>query len=315
MKAIAIEEFGGVDKLKLLELEKPTPVAGEVLLRVKAAGVNPVDYKIRGGLKIGDLPFEFPIVPGWDAAGIVEAVGQDATQFKVGDELFTYCRKPLVKWGSYAEYLAVPESSCCKLPRNATFEEAATIPLAGLTAWQCLFEAGKLRPDDVVLVHAGAGGVGGFAVQLAKYHGAHVIATGLSRNHEFIRRLGADEVIDYSLVDFREMVRGKYPDGIDCVLDLVGGDVFLKSVDVLKEKGRLVSIVKNPDFERAPSSIDFKYVFVRPDQTQLQELARLFERGALRTYLSGVLPLEEAAEAHRRIQTGHTRGKLALKVA
>lgn len=316
MKAITIEEFGQSDRMKLVEIEKPQPAVGEILLRVKAAGVNPVDWKIREGLLRDRLPHEFPIILGWDAAGIVESTGGGVTQWSIGDEVYAYCRKPVVKWGTYAEYVAVPETFCARMPRNMTFEEAATVPLAALTAWQSLFEAGSLKSGQTVLIHAGAGGVGGFAVQLAKYTGAHVISTGLLRNHEFIRRLGADEVIDYSLVDFREIVRTKFPQGIDLAFDTVGGDIFLRSADVLKDGGRLVSIVHNDAFDKVPPRVVFEYVFVRPEQSQLRELTKLIESGALRTHVSAsfALTADEAAEALRRSKAGHTRGKMAIKI-
>lgn len=316
MKAIVLREFGGRDVLGLEDVPRPVPEAGDVLIRIHAAGVNPVDWKIREGLLQGRLPHEFPIIPGWDAAGVVEDVGSQATRFRPGDEVYAYCRKPVIQHGCYAEYIALDETSVALKPRAFGFAEAASIPLAALTAYQSLFDAGGVRAGTHILIHAGAGGVGGFAIQLAKQAGAHVITTASARNHDYVKKLGADMVIDYNDQDFRTAIRDAYPRGLDVVYDTVGGDVQVASADVLKKGGTMVSILafQDEDALRAASIIP-KYVFVAPNAEQLDLLARMIDRGALLTHLSSVLPLDEAAEAHRLIESGHTVGKIVLRIA
>jgi len=315
MKAIAIREFGGRDKLEPMDLPVPEVGAGEVLVRVKGAGVNPVDWKIREG-RLKDLfPHRFPLIPGWDAAGIVEKIGPGVTRFRVGDEIFAYCRKPVVQGGAYAEYIALKEEHMAVKPRNTTFTEAAGIPLAALTAYQALVDAAGARSGERVLIHAAAGGVGGFGVQIAKDRGALVWGTAGSRNEDYVRSLGADRVIDYSRDDFRKVVRSAYPDGVDVVFDCVGGDVLKKSVEIVRKGGRLISIVDSLD-ERSLGRADirFEFVFVAPNSKELSELGQMVEQGRLRVHLEEVLPLEAAAKAHELSESRHTRGKIVLSV-
>ncbi|MGE5311228.1 MAG: NADP-dependent oxidoreductase [Nitrospirota bacterium] len=315
MKAIAIREFGGRDKLERMDLPVPEVGAGEVLVRVKGAGVNPVDWKIREG-RLKDLfPHRFPLIPGWDAAGIVEKIGPGVTRFRVGDEIFAYCRKPVVQGGAYAEYIALTEEHMAVKPRNTTFTEAAGIPLAALTAYQALVDAAGVRSGERVLIHAAAGGVGGFGVQIAKDRGALVWGTAGSRNEDYVRSLGAERVIDYSRDDFRKVVRSAYPDGVDVVFDCVGGDVLKESVEIVRKGGRLISIVDSLD-ERSLGRPDirFEFVFVAPNSTELSELGQMVEQGRLRVHLEEVLPLEAAAKAHELSESRHTRGKIVLSV-
>lgn len=315
MKAIAIQEFGGADKLQLVDLPAPEAGPGEIRIRIKAAGVNPVDSKIRRGLLRERLPHVLPLILGWDAAGVVDRAGAGVTQFRQGDEVYAYCRKPVVQGGTYAEYVVVPESSAAPKPANLSFEQAAAVPLAMLTAWQCLFDAVRLCAGETVLVHAAAGGVGGFAVQLARDAGAHVLGTASSVNHAYVRELGAEFIIDYTAEDFRSAVKRTHPEGIDVVYDCVGGDVLRASPDVLRAGGRLVSILE-PDAVRqiAERGIDAHYVFVSPNGAQLKRIAGMFEAGRLRPPPCAVLPLKEAAHAHELIETRHTRGKIVLAV-
>ncbi len=238
MKTIAIKEFGGRDKLQFMDLPVPEIKPGEILVKVKAAGVNPVDWKIREGYIKDLFPYEFPIILGWDAAGIVEQAGPEVTRFKEGDEIFAYCRKPMVQGGAYAEYIVLEEEHAAIKPKNTSFEEAASIPLAALTAYQSLFDAAKLQSGETVLIHAAAGGVGGFGVQLARDHGAVVWATASARNKEYVQDLGAAQVVDYNQVDFCDSVRSEYPDGVDVVFDCVGGEVLQKSTDIVKKGGK-----------------------------------------------------------------------------
>jgi NADPH2:quinone reductase len=313
MKAIAINEFGGRDVLQLLDLPVPEIKPGEILVKVKAAGVNPVDWKIREGYIKDLFPYEFPIILGWDAAGIVEQAGPEVTGFREGDEIFAYCRKPTVQGGAYAEYIVLEEEHLAIKPKNISFEEAASIPLAALTAYQSLFDAAKISPGETVLIHAAAGGVGGFGVQLAKDHEAVVWGTASARNTEYVQDLGAARVVDYNQGDFCDSVRSEYPDGVDVVFDCVGGEVLPKSAEIIKHGGRLISIVDDPS-GLARSDIHKEFVFVAPNNTQLTKLAGMVEQGRLKTHLSEVFPfgLEDAKRAHEISESMHTRGKMVL---
>jgi NADPH2:quinone reductase len=313
MKAIAINEFGGRDKLQLIDLPVPEVVEGEILVQVKAAGVNPVDWKIREGYLKDLFSHQFPVILGWDAAGLVEGVGNGVKRFKSGDEIFAYCRKPIVHGGAYGEYILLKEEHAALKPKNISFEEAASIPLAALTAYQSLFDAANLQPGETILIHAAAGGVGGFGVQLARGHGAVVWATASSRNKAYVQDLGASQVVDYTQENFGKAILSQYPAGVDVVLDCVGGEVLEKSAEIVKEGGHLISIVDDPT-GLARDDIHKEFVFVAPNSTQLTELARMVEQGRLKTYLSQVFPfgLEEARKAHELSESGHTRGKMVL---
>lgn len=315
MKAIAIEEFGGIEKLQLMNLEVPRSGDDELLVHVRAAGVNPVDWKIREGRLAKMFPHRFPLILGWDAAGVVVKAGANVNRFSAGDPVFVYCRKPEVHDGAYAEFIAVSHHHVAKMPANLAFKEAASVPLAALTAMQALYDKGAVDVDETVLIHAAAGGVGGFAVQLAKLRGATVVGTARARNHSYVKKLGADSVIDYSEQDFREAVKAEYPEGVNLVLDCVGGETLAKSAEVLKGNGRIVSIVRSPELEQlAKQGVNVQHVFVEPNGEQLEQLRVLIEDGKLRTHVSAVFPLEEAAQAHEMIQSGHTRGKLVLTI-
>ena len=313
MKAIAIKEFGGSDKLQLMDLPVPEIRPGEIVVKVRAAGVNPVDWKIREGYLKDLFSHQFPVILGWDAAGVVEGVGNGVTRFKSGDEIFAYCRKPIVHGGAYAEYILLEEEHAAIKPKNITFEEAASVPLAALTAYQSLFDAANLKPGETILIHAAAGGVGGFGVQLAKDHGAVVWATASGRNKKYVQDLGASQVVDYTQVNFGDAVFSKYPHGVDVVFDCVGGEVLQKSAETVKEGGRLITIVDDPT-GLARSDIRKEFVFVAPNTTQLTELARMVEQGRLKTHLSQVFPfgLEGARKAHELSESMHTRGKMVL---
>ena len=313
MKALAINEFGGRDKLQLMEFPVPEIRPGEILVKVKAAGVNPVDWKMREGYLKDLFPHEFPVILGWDAAGVVEKVGNGVTRFKKGDEIFAYCRKPIVHGGAYAEYIVLEEEHSAIKPKNISCEEAASIPLAALTAYQSLFDAAKLQPEESILIHAAAGGVGGFGVQLAKDHGSIVWGTASGHNKKYVQDLGASEIVDYTQEDFRQAIRSHCPDGVDVVFDCVGGEVLQKSIDIVKEGGRLISIVDDPT-GLARSDVHKEFVFVAPNSAQLTELALMVEQGRLKTHLSQVFPFnqEEARKALELSESGHTRGKMVL---
>src|SRR5260221_2895537 len=241
MKAIRIHQYGGPEVLAQVEMQRPTPGQDEVLIKVHAAAVNPIDWKMRAGHVKEVFPRNFPSTPGWDGSGTVEETGDKATQFKPGDEVYA-----LVKGGGYAEYVVAKATVVAKKPRTLDHVHAAAVPVAGLTALQALFEVAQLRAGQKVLIHAAAGGVGNFAVQLVKARGAYVIGTASSKNHTFLSELGVDKAVDYQKTRFEDAVRD-----VDVVLDTVGGDTQERSFKVLKKGGILVSLVQPPSQESA----------------------------------------------------------------
>lgn len=315
MLAIAIHEFGGRDKLELMELPEPKLPPDAVRIRIRAAGVNPVDWKLREGRLEPAFPHVFPVVPGWDAAGVVEAVGPGVVEVAPGDEVFAYCRKHFIGEGTYAEYVTVPVTFVARKPAGLSWEEAGAVPLTGLTAYQALFFGAGLTAGETVLVYGASGGVGGFAVQIAVAAGAEVIAVAREEHREYVLALGAYEVIDYTERDVVEAVREFLPKGVDVALDVVGGETLARAVEAVRDEGRIVSIAQPPTDERfRRRGIQPAYVFVRPDGEELGELAELAESGQLAVHLHEVLPLEEAARAHELLEQGHVRGKLVLRV-
>ncbi|EUJ29566.1 zinc-dependent alcohol dehydrogenase [Listeria cornellensis FSL F6-0969] len=245
MKAVVIENYGGKEELKEAEVATPKAGAGQVVVEMKATSINPIDWKLREGYLKQMMDWPFPIILGWDAAGVISEVGADVTDWKVGDKVFA--RPETTRFGTYAEYALIDAPLLAKIPDNVSFDEAASIPLAGLTAWQALFDHANLQAGEKVLIHAGAGGVGTLAIQLAKNAGAHVITTASEKNAAFLKELGADEVIDYKTTNFADVLTD-----VDVVFDTMGGDIQKDSFKVLKEKtGRLISIVSEPDQEIA----------------------------------------------------------------
>jgi NADPH:quinone reductase-like Zn-dependent oxidoreductase len=309
MKAVRMHEYGGPEVLKYEDAPRPEAADGEVLVRVHAAAVNPVDWKIRAGQAKGFLNYSLPLILGWDLSGVVESVGSGAADWKAGDEV--YSRPDISRNGSYAEYIVVKAAELGRKPQSIDHVNAAAIPLAGLTAWQVLFDAAGLTAGQRILIHAAAGGVGTFAVQLAKWKGAYVIGTASARNHAFLRELGADETIDYNQTPFETAVHD-----VDVVLDAMAGETRQRSWQVLKKGGILVSILGPPSAEEAAAhGVRQAGVFVQPNRAQLEEMAKLVDAGKLRPIVEEVLPLREAARAHEKNQTLHTRGKLVLRVA
>jgi NADPH2:quinone reductase len=316
MKAMVIDGFGSAARLHTVDLPVPKPAADEVLIRVVCAGVNPVDWKIREGLLDEMFPHRFPLIPGWEAAGVVAAVGTGVRDVKVGDAVYTYLRKMLVQWGAYAEYVTMAAEAVAPKPATASFAEAAGVPLAGLTAWQSLFDAGRLNAGQSVLVHAAAGGTGGFAVQFAKNAGATVLATASAANHDYVRSLGADHVIDYTRDDFVHRVKEITGDGVDLAFVTVGGDVLHNSYRAVKAKGAVVSIVDAPAPEAGDRyDLHVSFVFVEANGGQLREIAALIDGGRVRPLPVRELALEEAAAAQEMSRAGHVRGKLVLRVS
>ena len=315
MRAIGIREFGNPESLRPMALPRPSPAKGEVLIRVVSAGVNPVDCMIRAGRLDGQFPHHFPLIPGWDLAGVVEEFGDDAGRFRLGDRVWACARKPTAQWGSYAEYVSVSEDHVSQMPAKLLFEEAASVPLALLAAQQCLFDRPGVGEGATVLIHAAAGGVGHFAVQLAKRSGARVIGTGSSASQPFILGLGAEAGIDYTREDFRVAMKRLCPDGADLVLDLVGGETLTRSYETVRKGGRLVSLVDEPDEEAARGlGITAHSQFVEPSGEQLDQFARLFDEQAIRTHVQKIYPLAKAAEAHAALETRHVQGKLVLNL-
>ena len=307
MRAVFQSSFGGRDVMEVGDLPDPLIGPDTITVRVRAAGVNPVDWKIREGYLQGAYPHQLPLVPGWDVAGTVEAVGPAVRELAVGDEVLGYVRKDLVSGGAYAELVSASVRHLARKPASVSFVAAAGLPLAGLTALQSLDAVG-VSDGDVVLVHAGAGGVGHLAVQLAVARGARVIATASERNHDFLRSLGAEPAAyGEGLVD---AVRALVPDGVDAAVDYVGGDAIGQSAALAKDPARTASNVD----PTAVAEVGGVYCFVRPDSAQLAALVAMLEDGTLRVEVQQVLPLEDAAEAHRVLEDGHVRGKLVLEV-
>jgi NADPH:quinone reductase-like Zn-dependent oxidoreductase len=316
VRAVGIREFGGRDRLEVMDVPEPKVGADFVRIRVRGAGVNPVDWKIREGRVEAAWPHVFPVVPGWEAAGVVDRVGPAVTTVESGDEVFAYCRKHFIGQDAYAELVSVPETSVARKPRSLDFEHAAGVPLGALTAYQALFIGAGLTAGETVLVQAAAGGVGSFAVQLAADAGADVIGTASGRNEEYVLGLGAVEVVDYTERDVVDAVREIAPDGVDVVLDSLGGEALERSVEAVRDRGRIVSIAQPPTSEVfRQREIEARYVFVRPDAEQLEELAELVDDNRLSVHLDEVLPLEQAARAHELSEAGHVRGKLVLRVS
>ncbi|NIH82123.1 NADP-dependent oxidoreductase [Amycolatopsis viridis] len=303
MKAIALQKYGSADDLQLIDLPDPKVGPAEVLIRVKAAAVNPVDWKLAAGGLDALMEVRFPLVPGWDVAGVVEKVGLDAGEFAVGDEVFGYIRKDWVQQGAYAELASANVRMLAKKPRSLDWAQAAGVPLAGQTAYRTLKRVG-VRADDTVLIHAAAGGVGSFATQIAVALGARVIGTASERNHDYLRSLGAEPVTYGEGLAERLRTAG----GIDAAVDFVGGDAVEVSLEFVRPDR--VASVANPEAEARGGH----YVWVRPDGAELAELARLADEGKLTVHVDKALPLAEAAEAWRLSQSGRTRGKIVLTV-
>jgi NADPH:quinone reductase-like Zn-dependent oxidoreductase len=308
MKAVVIDRYGGVDELQIRDIPVPALSNYDVLIEIHAASVNPVDWKVREGYLRKMIPYKFPIIPGWDAAGIVKETGPRASLYKRGDRVFS--RTDISRDGTYAEYVAVNEELVALMPDNLSFTEAAAVPLACQTAWQALVETAFLKECDKVLVHAGAGGVGSFAIQIAKNREAYVATTCSSNNVALVKSLGADEVVDYTKTDFSEALHD-----FDLVLDTVGGEVYQKSFKVLKKGGTLISLLEQTDKALArEAGVKAEYVFLQPDRKRLGMIAELLQLGDIKPVVGTVLPLEEVKKAHNLSQSGHAQGKIVLSI-
>lgn len=309
MLAVVAEDIGGPEVLQLREVERPTPGLTEILVRVHAAGVNPTDWKARA--RGGKGPF--PTILGYDVAGVIEEVGVGVTWLRVGDEVLGMPKFPVLP-GGYAQYVVAQSRQFVRKPQALSFEQAAGLPLAALTAWQGLVDTGGLRAGQRVLVHAAAGGVGHLAVQIAKSLGAYVIGTASAAKHEFVRSLGADEVIDYRTEDFVDVLRTQ---PVDVVFDPIAGDTSLRSVQVLQDGGFLVSILDVDEVaakEAQRRGIHAAFTLVEPDRLALTAITDLVDQGKLRVEIDSVFPLAEAAAAHRRGETNQATGKIILRL-
>lgn len=306
MKAVIASQYGDPDTLEFTETADPKVAPDAVLVRVRAAGVNPVDWKVVAGYLDPIMDIHFPLIPGWDVSGVVERVGLDATEFSVGDEVFGYVRKDEIQHGTYAELVAAPVRTLARKPGSLSWEQAAAVPLAGLTAYQSLKRIG-VTAGDTVLVHAAAGGVGSFAVQIAAAWGARVIGTAGEGSHDFVRSLGGEPVTYGD--GLADRVRALAPGGVTAAVDFIGEGAAQLSQELLTDPTRVVSVV-----DASVKETGGHHVWVRPSSEDLAALARLSEEGRLAVHLDSALPLAQAADAFRRSQTGHARGKIVLTV-
>jgi NADPH:quinone reductase-like Zn-dependent oxidoreductase len=308
MKAVRIHAYGDRSVLQFEDAPKPEVKPDEALIRIVAAAVNPIDWKIRQGQLKAIVPYAFPLTLGWDFSGVIEALGSQVSSFAVGDAVFS--RPDVRRDGSYAEYIVVRAAELARKPKTISHVEAASIPLVGITAWESIVAVGTLAAGQTALIHAASGGVGSLAVQIAKWRGAHVIATTSKANVELVRSLGADQVIDYRNERFADKVKD-----VDLVVDTIGGEVQASSWSVLRRGGILVSTVSVPSVERAAAlGVRSAHILIGPDAAVLDQLAGLVDSGKLRTLIGGEFALQDIADAHALSESGRTVGKIVLYV-
>lgn len=313
MKAIILNGFGGVENLTLVDVPIPAIQNDEVLIRVKYLSVNPVDTKARLGRSINHiLKDKLPAVLGWDLSGIITAVGSGVTDFKTGDEVFAMVAFPQLG-NAYAEYVAAKAEELALKPANISHNEAAAATLAALTAWQNLTTHGNIKAGDKVLAHAASGGVGHYAVQMAKHLGAYVIGTSSAANRDFVMSLGADEHIDYKTQEFDQILSG-----VDLVLDAFGGEYTDRSVAVTKKGGRVLTItgpLLDSSIQKAKDAgVLSLYTYVKPSGEDMKAIAGLLEKGIVKSHVSKIFPFEQMAEAHTQIESGRTLGRITLEL-
>lgn len=314
MKAVLIEKAGGVDRLIPTQVEMPTASEGEVLIKVKAISINPVDYKARESesMLAGILGLERPWILGWDISGTVVALGEHVSSYKVGDAVYGMINFPGHGKG-YAEYVAAPVAHITKKPKNISDEEAAAATLAALVSWQALVSHAKIKKGNRVLIHGASGGVGHYAVQFAKYLGAYVIGTASATNKDFVLGLGVDEFIDYETQRFEKEVSN-----LDFVFDLFGGDVFNKSVQIVKKGGQIITLpeplTEAQEIKSKELGINSYRIIVQSNGDDLEQIASLLEKGIVKSYVSKIFSLDELAAAHLQLETGRTVGKIVIKI-
>jgi NADPH:quinone reductase-like Zn-dependent oxidoreductase len=306
MKAIRLDQYGGPERLRYEDAPTPQLAANQVLVRVQAASVNPIDFKLASGAFRQMRPLDFPWIPGGDFAGIVESVGTGATGLRRGDAVFG----DTPSGGAYAQFAVASADTIAARPARLSPIEAASVPIAALTAWQGLFDHGRLEPGQTVLIHAAAGGVGSFAVQLAHWKGARVLATASAANADYLRSLGADRVIDYRSTPFESAAKD-----VDLVLDLIGGETQKRSFGVLKPNGRLVATAQPPSAEEAARhQVQATMMVMRPSTEGLRQIGSLLDAGTIRTSVTKTYSLSDAASAWKDQMSGHTRGKVVLEI-
>src|SRR5436190_13281603 len=309
MKAVVIHEYGGPGVLKYEDIPLPEPKDDQLLIRVIAGGVNPVDGMIRSGMFAKEGNRVFPIILGGDVAGVVEKAGSKIKKFKAGDPVFAYVS--LDNSGGYAQYALVTEREAAPKPKSLSYVEAAAVPIVALTAWQALIDTTKLEAGQTVLNHGGSGGVGTFAIQIAKARGGKVIATASTANQDLLKQLGADVAIDYTKQKFEDLAKD-----VDVVLDSVGEDTLARSYGVVKKGGFIVTLVARVDqAELDKHGIHGASLSVAPNSNELVEIGKLIDQKKIKVIVSQTFPLSEAMKAHEQVATGHTRGKIVLKVA
>jgi NADPH:quinone reductase-like Zn-dependent oxidoreductase len=309
MRAIRINQYGGTETLQLNQIDTPKINTDDILIKVKSSSINPVDWKIREGYLKDFIPYQMPVTLGFDVSGVVSEVGSEVTDFKIGDEVFS--RPDISRDGAYADYIAVKADEVAFKSSKLSFEQAAALPLAGITAWQCLVDVGQLQAGQRVLIHAGAGGVGHLAIQIAKAKGATVIATASTANQELLTQFGADQAVDYTKGVLLEQI-----EPVDLVIDTIGGEVQNNSWALLKAGGMLVSIVDQPNEELAKQhNAKAAFVFIESSSRILRELNKLVEKDQLLPFIEHRFSLEQIADAHLQSQTGRTRGKIIIKVS
>lgn len=309
MNAVRIHEYGGPEVLRYEQAPTPKPGPGEALIRVHAAGVNPADWKVREGYLKAFIAHPMPLILGWDVSGVVEELGEGVKAFGGGEEVFA--QTDIARDGAYAEFMVCAVDRLTRKPSGIDHIAAAATPVAAMAAWQGLFGEADLQPGQTVLIHGGAGGVGSFAIQLAKWKGARVIATGSAENGAFMRELGADQVVDYRKQRFEEAVKD-----VDLVFDNIGGDTQARSWAIIKPGGALAS-VSGGEWAGAPEGDEVRKiaVFGNASAEAMSKLSELLEQGIVKPIVTSVLPLAEARQAHELSQAGHVRGKIVLRVA
>src|SRR5713101_6495994 len=309
MKAIVVHEYGGPEVLKYEDVPRPVPKENEILVKVIAAGVNPVDSAARSQKFAQSLNIKLPAIPGYDIAGVVEKTGATVTKLKAGDPVYAYIA--LDKGGGYAEYALATEKETSPKPKSLSCAAAAAVPLVSLTAWQALIDTAKLSAGQTVLIHGGSGGVGSFAIQIAKARGAKVLATASTPNQDLLKQLGVDVAIDYTKQKFEDVAKD-----VDVVLDSVGKDTLARSYGIVKKGGIIVSLVARPDqAELDKHGIRGAPLSVEPNSDELAEITKLIDERKIKVIVSQTLPLAEAAKAQAQADTHHTRGKIVLTVA
>jgi len=307
MKAVVAHEYGAPQVLKFEEVPRPEPNGDEVLVRVIASSVNPADPLTLSGKYAKEFGTHLPLIPGYDVAGVVEKTGADTTKLKVGDAIYGY---PTFG-GSWADYVTVKEWEVASKPKSLSFVEAAAVPMGALTAWQSLVDVAKLQPGQTVLIHGGSGGVGSFAIQIAKARGARVIATASTANQDLLKQLGADVAVDYTKTKFEDVAKN-----VDAVLDPVGKETLARSYDVVKKGGIVMSLVALPDkAELEKRGIRGAGISSHPDAEDLAEIARLIDAGKIKPIVTQVRPLSDAIAVQEQAATHHTRGKVVLRIA